>query len=77
MPIRILVVNYGLISRIRSARSCCRLCGAPLSDLKIGDYILRKTTKKSSLAHVLCGKQKNWVSDQELEKLNIVPISTQ
>jgi len=77
MPIKILVINYGLISRIRSARSCCRLCGAPLTDLKIGDYILRKTTKKSSLAHVLCGKQKNWVSDEELEKLHIALISTQ
>lgn len=70
MPFIIAEVSDNLLSRIEMLN--CWLCYKPMN-VKIGDYVVRKTTRKSRYAHIECGVKKNWIEHKDVEKLYLVP----
>ena len=69
MPIEINKVNEYLFSRI--GNSNCWLCFDPMN-IRIGDYIARKHTRKTRYAHIPCAIQKNWIDKKQIENLYLV-----
>jgi len=70
LPIEINQVTEYLYARI--GNSHCWLCFNPMN-VKIGDYIARKHTRKSRYAHIPCAIQKNWIEKKDIDKLYLVP----
>ena len=70
MPFVIPEVSDTLFGRLENMN--CWLCFKPLN-VKIGDYVVRKTTRKSRYAHLKCGVQKNWITQKDVNKLYLVP----
>jgi len=70
MPIQINEVNEYLFTRIGD--NTCWLCFKPMN-VQIGDYIVRKHTRKSRYAHIPCAIQKKWIEKKDIDKLYLVP----
>lgn len=69
MPFMIPKVTDNLYSRI--AFMDCWLCYNPMN-VKVGDYVARKTTRKSRYAHLECAVKKNWITKDDIKKLYLV-----
>lgn len=70
MPIEINLVNEYLIARIGDSN--CWVCFQPMN-VKFGEYIVRKHTRKSRYAHIPCAIQKNWIEKKDIDNLYLVP----
>lgn len=70
MPFIITEVSGNLYSRI--AFIDCWLCFKQMN-VVVGDYVVRKHTRKSKYAHLKCAVKKNWIEQKDIDNLYLVP----
>lgn len=77
MPISLVRIRENMYDRIRL--QYCYLCrdeeGNKIHlNVKIGDMIAIKKTRKSRYAHLKCAVQYNWIDKSQIEKDYLVPL---
>jgi len=77
LPISLVRVRENMFDRI--CLQYCYLCrdkdGNQVHlDVKIGDLIAIKSTRKSRYAHLKCAVLHNWVDKKDIEKDYLVPL---
>ncbi len=73
MPISLVRVRENMIDRVNS--NYCYLC-KELMNIHVTDLIVIKKTRKSRYAHQNCAVRYNWIDKTEIQKIYLVPITS-
>lgn len=70
MPVVITRITPNMLTRINE--TTCWVC---FEKIKVGldDYVLMKKSRHAKHAHIECGLKKNWVTEDDVNKLYLAP----